>query len=84
MLRHVQKSSLFPARINVAFPPPSQGIEDVAPQLQHQPELAGKGGLLLGCPLPDTLTLPGGFCLPRIHRGQERRRNLTHIPALIL
>lgn len=50
MLRHVQKSSLFPARINVAFPPPSRGIEDVAPQLQHQQKLFGKGGLLLGCP----------------------------------
>lgn len=47
MLRHVQKSSLFPARINVAFPPPSPGTGDVVPQLQHQQKLLGKGGLLL-------------------------------------
>lgn len=84
VLRHVQKSSLFPARINVAFPPPSQGIEDVAPQLQHQQKLFGKGGLLLGCPLPDTLTLPGHFFLPRILREQQLRRNQTHIQTHVL
>lgn len=84
MLRHVQKSSLFPARINVAFPPPSQGIEDVAPQLQIQQKLFGKGGLLLGCPLPDTLTLPGHFFLPRILREQHLRRNQTHIQTHVL
>ena len=79
MLRHVQKSSLFPARINVAFPPPSQGTEDVAPQFQHQQKLFGKGGLPLCCLLPDTLTLPGHFFLLRTLWGHWLRRNETPI-----
>ena len=47
-------------------------------------KLLGKGGLLLGCPLPDTLTLPGIFFLPRIRRGQQLRRNQTHVQTHIL
>lgn len=69
MLRHVQKSSLFPARINVAFPPPSRGRKDVAPQLQREQKPSGMGGLLLGSHSPSLDTAPSpGYC--RGSRGQ--------------
>lgn len=72
MPRHVQKSSLYPARINVAFPPPSQGTEDAAPRLRPQQTLLGKAEHVLD-------TSPIHFLLPKLFWGQQLRRNQTHV-----
>ena len=80
VLRHVQKSSLFPARINVAFPPPSRGTEDVAPQLQHEQKTAWKGWTPSGLSFARHTHLAWNFLPPQDTPGAAAEKEPNPCP----